>query len=42
MYDTKEIKDLYTVTAIAWRRDGSRVACCGLCGSIEVFESVLK
>ncbi|CAB3377061.1 Hypothetical predicted protein [Cloeon dipterum] len=41
-YETKEIKNLYSVSAITWRRDGSKVACTGLCGSIEVFESVLK
>ncbi|XP_046660390.1 intraflagellar transport protein 172 homolog isoform X2 [Homalodisca vitripennis] len=38
----KEIPDLYTVTALAWKRDGSRVACGALCGSVELFESVLK
>lgn len=38
----KEIRNLYTVTALSWRRDGSRVACGSLCGGIYVFESVLK
>ncbi|KAF4527758.1 hypothetical protein B566_EDAN015492 [Ephemera danica] len=40
--ETKQIRNLYSVSALAWRRDGSRLACSGLCGSIEVFESVLK
>lgn len=38
----KEINHLYTVTALAWKRDGSRVAVGALCGSIELFESVIK
>lgn len=38
----KEIKYLYTVSALSWKRDGSRVACGGLCGSVEFFESVLR
>uniref|UniRef100_A0A1B6D0F4 Intraflagellar transport protein 172 homolog n=1 Tax=Clastoptera arizonana TaxID=38151 RepID=A0A1B6D0F4_9HEMI len=39
---SKDINNLYTVTALAWKRDGSRVACGGLCGSVELFESVLR
>ncbi|XP_059491021.1 intraflagellar transport protein 172 homolog [Neocloeon triangulifer] len=42
VYETKDVKNLYSVSALAWRRDGSKLACTGLCGSIEVFESVLK
>ncbi|KAJ1528639.1 hypothetical protein ONE63_007034 [Megalurothrips usitatus] len=38
----KEIPNLYTITAMAWKRDGSRVACGALCGSVELFESVIK
>lgn len=38
----KEINNLYTVTALAWKRDGSRVAVGALCGSVELFESVIK
>ncbi|XP_046993145.1 intraflagellar transport protein 172 homolog [Schistocerca americana] len=38
----KEIANMYTVTALAWKRDGSRVACGTLCGAVELFESVLK
>ncbi|KAJ3660531.1 hypothetical protein Zmor_004974 [Zophobas morio] len=39
---SKEIKNLYTVTALAWKRDGSRMTCGGLCGVVMLFESVLK
>ncbi|CAH0547356.1 unnamed protein product [Brassicogethes aeneus] len=38
----KEIKNLYTVTALAWKRDGSKVTCGGMCGAVLQFESVLK
>uniref|UniRef100_A0A8D8X160 Intraflagellar transport protein 172 homolog n=1 Tax=Cacopsylla melanoneura TaxID=428564 RepID=A0A8D8X160_9HEMI len=38
----KVIPNLYTISALAWKRDGSRIACGGLCGSVELFESVLK
>ncbi|XP_075225811.1 intraflagellar transport protein Oseg2 [Lycorma delicatula] len=38
----KEIPNLYSISSLAWKRDGSRVACGALCGSVEIFESVLK
>ncbi|PNF37590.1 hypothetical protein B7P43_G11975 [Cryptotermes secundus] len=38
----KEIPNLYTITALSWKRDGSRVTCGALCGAVEMFESVLK
>ncbi|CAG9768133.1 unnamed protein product [Ceutorhynchus assimilis] len=38
----KIIKNFYTVTALAWKRDGSKVACGGFCGAVMMFESVLK
>ncbi len=38
----KEIKNLYSVTAMDWKRDGSRVAVGSLCGGVELFESVLR
>ncbi|PAA52772.1 hypothetical protein BOX15_Mlig006435g1 [Macrostomum lignano] len=33
-----EIDNLYTVTALAWRRDGSRIASGSLCGAVDVFD----
>ncbi|XP_050306348.1 intraflagellar transport protein 172 homolog [Anthonomus grandis grandis] len=38
----KSIKNFYTVTSLAWKRDGSKVTCGSLCGAVMVFESVLK
>ncbi|KAI4469980.1 hypothetical protein MML48_1g10818 [Holotrichia oblita] len=38
----KDIKNLYTVTALAWKRDGFRVAVSNLGGSILFFETVLR
>ncbi len=38
----KEVKNLYSVTAMAWKKDGSRVAVGSLCGAVEMFESVLR
>lgn len=39
---TKQFKNLYSVTALAWKRDGSRLVCGTLCGAVELFDSVLK
>ncbi|XP_065212288.1 intraflagellar transport protein 172 homolog [Planococcus citri] len=38
----KELKNLYSVTGLSWRRDGSRVVCGSLCGALILFESILK
>lgn len=38
----KEIKHLYSVTCIAWRRDSSRIAVGTVFGAVLLFESVLK
>ncbi len=39
---SKEFQNLYTITTLAWKRDGSRIAAGSLCGGVELFESVLK
>ncbi|KAF5301762.1 hypothetical protein FQR65_LT08745 [Abscondita terminalis] len=39
---SKEIPNIYSVTAIAWKKDGSRVTCGTLCGAVYLFETVLK
>ena len=39
---SKEIKYLYSITALDWKKDGSKVAAGSLCGGVELFESVLK
>ncbi|KAK3091661.1 hypothetical protein FSP39_021624, partial [Pinctada imbricata] len=38
----KEIRNLYTITAMAWKKDGSRVTCGTLCGGVELFDCCLK
>ena len=39
---SKEFENLYSITALAWKRDGSRIVAGSLCGGVEMFESVLK
>ena len=39
---SKEFKHLYSITAMAWKKDGSRIAIGSLCGGVELLESVLK
>lgn len=38
----KEIPNLYTVSSLAWRRDGARLSLGSLCGAVYTFESVLR
>ncbi|KAH9500287.1 hypothetical protein Btru_073626 [Bulinus truncatus] len=38
----KEIPNLYTVTALSWKKDGSRVVAGTLCGGLELFDCCLK
>ncbi|KAK0069568.1 intraflagellar transport protein 172 isoform X1 [Biomphalaria pfeifferi] len=38
----KEIPNLYTITALAWKKDGSRVVAGTLCGGLELFDCCLK
>ncbi|XP_033198470.2 intraflagellar transport protein Oseg2 isoform X1 [Bombus vancouverensis nearcticus] len=40
--NTRSLPNFYTVTAISWRRDGSRLLVGSLCGAVEQFETVLK
>ncbi|OAD52520.1 hypothetical protein WN48_01267 [Eufriesea mexicana] len=40
--NTRYLPNFYTVTAICWRRDGSRLLVGSLCGAVEQFETVLK
>ncbi|XP_076029417.1 intraflagellar transport protein Oseg2 isoform X2 [Oratosquilla oratoria] len=45
MWDEKGAKNFegfYTITALAWKRDGSRLVCGTLCGAVELFDSVLR
>ncbi|XP_055666694.1 intraflagellar transport protein 172 homolog isoform X1 [Falco peregrinus] len=38
----KEIAHLYTITALAWKRDGSRICVGTLCGGVEQFDCCLR
>ncbi|XP_064411524.1 intraflagellar transport protein 172 homolog [Latimeria chalumnae] len=38
----KEIPNLYTITALAWKRDGSRLCAGTLCGGVEQFDCCLR
>ncbi|XP_076806393.1 intraflagellar transport protein 172 homolog [Clavelina lepadiformis] len=38
----KEIKNLYTISALAWKRDGSRLCAGTLCGGVELFDCCLR
>lgn len=38
----KEIENIYTVTSLAWKRDGSRLCVGTLCGGVELFDCCLK
>jgi intraflagellar transport protein 172 len=38
----KEIPNLYTITALSWKRDGSRLIAGTLCGGVELFDCCLR
>ena len=38
----KEIPNLYSVTALSWRKDGSRLSVGSVCGAVLYFESVIR
>jgi len=38
----KEVPNLYTITALGWKSDGTRLAVGTLCGSVELFDCALK
>uniref|UniRef100_A0A8C9QX79 Intraflagellar transport protein 172 homolog n=1 Tax=Scleropages formosus TaxID=113540 RepID=A0A8C9QX79_SCLFO len=38
----KEIPNLYTITALSWKRDGSRLCAGTLCGGVEQFDCCLR
>uniref|UniRef100_A0A914XG62 Anaphase-promoting complex subunit 4-like WD40 domain-containing protein n=1 Tax=Plectus sambesii TaxID=2011161 RepID=A0A914XG62_9BILA len=37
-----QIQYLYTITALSWKPDGSKVVCGTLCGSVRMFDCSLK
>ncbi|MEQ2313666.1 hypothetical protein AMECASPLE_004402, partial [Ameca splendens] len=38
----KEITNLYTITSLAWKKDGSRLCAGTLCGAVELFDCCLR
>ncbi|XP_040920859.1 intraflagellar transport protein 172 homolog [Toxotes jaculatrix] len=38
----KEIPNLYTITSLAWKKDGSRLCAGTLCGGVELFDCCLR
>ncbi|XP_044146917.1 intraflagellar transport protein 172 homolog [Bufo gargarizans] len=38
----KDIPNLYSITALAWKRDGSRLCAGTLCGGVEQFDCCLR
>eukprot|EP00357_Protocruzia_adherens_P015873 CAMPEP_0115035232 /NCGR_PEP_ID=MMETSP0216-20121206/41287_1 /TAXON_ID=223996 /ORGANISM="Protocruzia adherens, Strain Boccale" /LENGTH=1713 /DNA_ID=CAMNT_0002414595 /DNA_START=1 /DNA_END=5142 /DNA_ORIENTATION=+ len=38
----KHIDNLYSVTALCWKNDGSRLVMGSLCGSVDIFEALVK
>ncbi|CAG9462268.1 unnamed protein product [Pedinophyceae sp. YPF-701] len=42
LFEEKRVENLYTVTSLAWRQDGSRLAVGTLCGCVDLYESCLR
>jgi intraflagellar transport protein 172 len=38
----KTIEDLYSVTGLCWKPDGSRLVIGSLCGSVDIFDTCMK
>lgn len=38
----KEIKNLYTITSLCWKKDGSKLVAGTLCGAVELFDCALR
>ena len=39
---TKDVESLYTVTALAWKPDGSRLAMGSLCGVVDLYDACIR
>lgn len=39
---SKEIPNLYTITSLSWKKDGSRLCAGTLCGGVELFDCCLR
>lgn len=38
----RNVENMYTVTALGWRADGSRLAVGSLCGSVDIYDACVK
>eukprot|EP01062_Namystynia_karyoxenos_P065890 TRINITY_DN59944_c0_g1_i1.p1 TRINITY_DN59944_c0_g1~~TRINITY_DN59944_c0_g1_i1.p1 ORF type:complete len:1796 (+),score=840.25 TRINITY_DN59944_c0_g1_i1:110-5389(+) len=38
----KQFENLYAITCMAWKYDGSRLVCCSLCGAVDMFDACIK
>lgn len=38
----RHVENMYTVTALGWRTDGSRLAVGSLCGAVDVYDACVK
>ena len=39
---SKAIQNLYTITSLCWKRDGSKLVAGTLCGGVELFDCALR
>jgi intraflagellar transport protein 172 len=37
-----DVKNFYSVTALAWKKDGSRLAVGSLCGAVDLYDACLR
>ena len=37
-----QVENLYSVTAVGWKADGSRLAVGNLCGGVDLFDACLR
>lgn len=38
----KQIDNLYTITALAWKCDGSRLTVGSLCGAVDMYDACIR
>lgn len=38
----RKVENMYTVTTLGWRADGSRLAVGSLCGAVDVYDACVK
>jgi intraflagellar transport protein 172 len=38
----QQVENMYTVTALGWKADGSRLAVGALCGVVDIYDACIK